>query len=156
MIIIDFDASATALTGYKDVDKLQTSLFTSTVFIMPVRFQANGIELFGFEDDPWSEAPVMCLATEVVEIVKELKSTIKENYIIIEGPGDIEFTMIDNENVKIDFYEGSEHIITTVKYDELLEALLKYSKKLRKFLWERVPELNDHPYWGPWLRGERD
>jgi hypothetical protein len=38
--------------------------------------------------------------------------------------------MIDNENVKIDFDEGSEHIITIVKYDELLEALLKYAQKV--------------------------
>lgn len=91
----------------------------------------------------------MSLASDGLLAVKCLKKSRKEHYSIIEGPGDIDFSMIDNMNVKIDFHNSSKHIVNNVKYDELLKAFEKFAEKVREFLWERVPQLNDHPYWGP-------
>ncbi len=146
MIIIDFKIDDFALIKHRGsrIDQLPSYFFTSTLFIMPLRFQASGIELFGFEDDPWGSGPIMCLATEAFNIVKNLKTIKKKLYIFIEGPGDIEFSMIDNENVKIDFDEGSEHIITIVNYDELLDAFRRYSEKVRNYLREYVPQMSQH------------
>jgi hypothetical protein len=59
-------------------------------------------------------------------------------------------------NVNVIFFNSSERENVTANYNELLEAFKKFADKVRKFMWERVPQLNEHPYWGPWLRGERD
>lgn len=152
MIIIDFEIDETELAESLAGDITQDDYvcFVSTMFIMPVKFQIDDYILF------ISSAPIMSLASDGLLTVKELKNTKKEYYSIIEGPGDIDFFMIDNINVKLDFHDSSNHTIKIVNYDELLKAFEKFAEKVRKFLWERVPQMNDHPYWGPWLRGERD
>jgi hypothetical protein len=158
MILIDFkiDEAMLAEDLEEDITKHEECTFVISMFIMPVRMQINGIDLFEYNNDPWSEAPIMNLASNGLLSVKRLKNKKKVTYPIIEGPGDLEFNMIDEINVNIDFFTGSRHVITTSKYDELLEAFQKFAEKVRKFLWVRVPQINDHPYWGPWLRGERD
>ncbi|MBA3238337.1 MAG: hypothetical protein H0T62_08350 [Parachlamydiaceae bacterium] len=127
------------------IEQIDPAHFTSTFFILPIRFQIDNIKLFDIDGNPWCDAPIMSLATEVVDVVKNLKTTRKEMYIFIEGPGDIEFTMVDNENVRIDC-DAYNHTTITVKYNVLLEALLKYENKVRIFLSDGLPEMCNHPY----------
>ncbi len=158
MILLDFkiDENALAEDLEDDITKYQGCLFVLSFFIMPIRMQINGIEYFEYKKEPWSYAPIMNLATEGLESIKQLKTKKIVTYPIIEGPGIFEFTMMDNSNVNVNFSNGSRHFVSIVNYDELIEAFQSFAEKVRTFLKKRVPQINEHPYWGPWLRGERD
>jgi hypothetical protein len=159
MMLIDFKVDEEELRNSLDDDITKEEFniaYTSVMFIMPIRIQVNGIELFELNGDPWCEAPLLSIASDGLFYVKALKHSGKEEFRIIEGPGEIEFTMIDKTSVKLDFYDGAKHTVTVVKYDELLEAFEKFADKVRKFLRERAPQINENSYWGPWLRGECD
>lgn len=152
MITIEFEIDEIELENSmeEDVTREDHVSFVTTMFIMPVKFQINNEILFD------SSAPIMSLASDGLLTIKNLMKTKKEHLSIINGPGDIDFHMIEDKMVKIDFYDSSTHTLVSVNYDELLDAFKKFAEKVRKFFWQRVPQLNDHPYWGPWLRGERD
>jgi hypothetical protein len=75
---------------------------------------------------------------------------------MLEGPGDFKFTLMDDRKVEVVFFNSSERILEIVSYEELLDAFQKFANKARAILREKVPQLNEHPYWGPWLRGEKD
>lgn len=159
MVILDFEIDEEELKNSLEegVENEKTVCFVSTMFLMPLRMRLNELEIFGTNEDYWSPGPIMDLATSGLTIIKELRENRKEDYEIIEGPGDFIFTMISDEDVYVKFSsESGKKYATTVKYDEILEAFEKFTEKVRKFLWERVPQINNHPYWGPWLRGDRE
>ncbi len=158
MIFIEFkiDENTLAENLEMDITEYQACSFVVSIFIMPVRMQMNGIDLFKSQDDPWAEAPIMNLASNGLLSVKDLKKEKRVSYSVLEGPGDFEFTLIDETQVKVDFFDCNKHTILIVKYEELLSAFQQFANKVRVFLWERVPQMNNHPYWGPWLREERD
>ncbi len=158
MIEIDFkiDEEALAADLEEDLPNLDESLFYLSIFVMPVRMIINDIDLFELNNDPWCRAPLIEVANRGLETIKALKTQRGAYWTIIEGPGDIDFTMLDENCVVLDFNSGSKHVIVNAKYQELLEAFQKFANKVREFIWERVPQLNEHPYWGPWLRGEHD
>ncbi len=158
MIEIDFkiDEEVLAEDLEGDIPNLDETFFLYSRFVMPVRMKIDDIDLFEWNNDPWCEAPIIYIASTGIDITKNLKIQKKTFWPIIEGPGNIELTMLDEHNVELDLNTGSRHVIVTAKYQELLEAFQKFANKVREFIWERVPQLNEHPYWGPWLRGERD
>lgn len=139
-----------------DIPNEDESLFEMSYFVMPIRFNVNGNELFENHGSPWASGPILSLASSGLIAVKDILTTKKEKHLIIDGPGSIEFTLVDNKKVEAAFVISSERIAEIVNYDALLEAFQKFADKARIFLEERVPQLNEHPYWGPWLRGERD
>src|SRR5262249_8290154 len=105
MIEIDFEVDEEELNDNfeSELDKLDYDLFVITMFIMPVRFKVDDIDVFEYKDDPWSTMPIINLASNGLLVVKRLKKSGKEEYSLIEGPGDFYFSMIDNENVKIKY-----------------------------------------------------
>ncbi len=158
MIIIDFkiDENELAENLDNDIPNVDYVLFVTTLFIMPVRFRINESDLFEINNDPWAEMPIINFASEGVQKIKKLLITRKEVYTLLEGVGVLQFIMEDEKNVKIIFNDSAKSIVNNVNYKELLEALQKFANKVRKFFWDRVPQINEHPYWGPWLREERD
>lgn len=157
MVIVDFKVDEEELIESlePDMSNIDDCIFVSTIFLMPSRMRVNEFELFEFKGQ-WLPAPIISLASGGLSAVERLKVTRKEKYIIVEGPGDITFRMIDEKKVNLFFKGDVKTVDTVVSYDELLEAFQKFAEKVRKFLWERAPQINNHPYWGPWLRGERD
>ena len=157
MILIEFEVDESELAENLEEDIVSIDLvsFVLTLFIMPVRFQINGIELFEYKGDLWATMPIMNLASNGLLSVVKLKEARVKTYELLEGPGTMYFRMLENDNVEF-IYDGVRQVITTVKYSELLEAFQNFADKVRKFIWERVPQMNEHPYWGPWLRGEKD
>ena len=159
MIILDFQVDEeeleNCLAGIEDgIENIDSGCFVTTMFLMPLRMCLTGLEIFKInEKNCWSQGPIMDLATLGLMAIRELKWKKKDEHQIIEGPGDFVFTMIGDEDVYVEFTRG---YAITVKYDALLEAFEKYSEKVRNFLKVRAPQINDHPYWGPWLRGERE
>ena len=161
MIEIDFIVDEEQLTeslseeGCEKIENEDYVSFLVTIFIMPVKMQVNNLEIFGYQDDIWSPMPIMNVASEGVLTIKSLKNSKQEEYQLMQEPGFFIFTMIDDNNVILR-YEGLKTLQITVPYDELLNAFVKFAEKVRKFMKERVPQLNEHAYWGPWLRDERD
>ena len=120
---------------------------------MPIRFGVNGIELFKDRSkDIWASGPILSLACGGLLALQEAKNLGKTTYNILEGPIIIEFIMLDDGSIQIKHNEKK----VIANYNELVEAFHNFADKIRKFIWERVPQLNNHPYWGQWLRGERE
>jgi hypothetical protein len=141
MITLDFQVDEEELKECLDeternIESIDEGCFVTTMFLMPLRMSLNGLEIFRIKEDCWSPGPIMDLATYGLMTVKKLKKSRKEEHLIIEGPGEFTFTMVDDEDVYVKFTGGYS---TTVKYDELLEAFEKYAEKVRTFLKERVP-----------------
>lgn len=158
MVLIDFKVDENELAENLDneLDKLKDCFFVSTLFIMPVRIQIEEFEIFEFDNDPWAEMPIMNIASAGLRKIKELKIEGTKKYDLPEGAGLLEFNMLDEKNVKVSYTGFTKPFVTLTSYNELLNAFEKFAEKVRMFLWERAPQINNHPYWGPWLRGERD
>ncbi len=158
MIIVDFLIDDTSLAEdlEMDIPNEEESLFEMSYFVMPVRFNVNENELFKGQKKSWATVPILSLASSGLIAVKDLLKTKKEKYTMLEGPGDFEFTLMDDRKVEIAFFNSTRKVLEIVNYEELLDAFQKFANKARAFLKERVPQLNEHPYWGPWLREEKD
>lgn len=139
----------------KNLQEPEDSVFISSIFSMPLRMKICNLELFKLKK-VWQSGPIIGFASEGVATIKKLKISGKEHYGIIKGPGDLFFTMLTDEIVRVEFLGLSGKFDVIVGYEDLLKAFLKFANKVRKFLRERAPQINDHPYWGPWLRGEKD
>ncbi len=144
MILIDFkvDEEVLAEDLEEDIPNLDKTFFFFSMLLMPIRLKIGDMDLFEHNNDPWCEAPLLEVASTGLKTIKNLKIKKRVYWCIFEGPGNIEFTLIDENNIKVDFIPGSRHVIVTAKYEELLEAFQKFANKVREFIWERVPQLN--------------
>lgn len=158
MVNVDFliDEVSLAEDLEMDIPSEEVDLFEMSYFVMPIRFNANGTELFENYGSPWASGPILSLASSGLIAVKDLLKSKKEEHFILDGLGNMKFTLVDDKIVEIAFFNSTQRIVEIVNYKDLLEAFQKFASKARAFLKERVPQLNEHPYWGPWLRGERD
>ena len=150
MILIEFEVDENELAENLEGDIVEIDYvsFVLTLFIMPVRFQVNGIELFEYKGDLWArDDPIMNLASNGLLAVINLNSSKIKKYNLLEGPGTMYFRMIEDDNVEF-IYDGVRQVVTTVKYSELLEAFQKFADKVRKFIWERVPQNERTPLLG--------
>jgi hypothetical protein len=98
MILIEFQVDELALAeNLKDDISSETRVsFVVTMFLMPVRFQVEGVDLFEYNGDPWAEMPIMNMASEGLMAVKDLRITGKEEYDLMQEPGTFYFTMVNN------------------------------------------------------------
>lgn len=159
MIIFEFRIDEVELAEDLEFDlkNLDLDLFVLTVFIFPVRLNINGVEFFRYNrPDPqkyWDSMPIINLASNGLIYVKSIPEQGNVEYDIPEGGGVLNFTMLPQNQVSVTFGK-SIHVI--VPYQELLTAFENFAANVRAFLNEKVPQMHQHPYWGPWLRGERD
>ncbi len=130
-----------------------------TYFLMPTKFVINGEDLFydtkRKKKDEWYEMPLIDWSTNILGIIKNLPKKKKDKYVFShESYRNIEFEMINIKNVKLTYTGTMKEFI--VNYEELLNAFLKFEKKVKRFLNKRVPELKEHPYWGAWVKDEAE
>lgn len=154
MIEIDFKIDEEELLedlSFK-LEEVSNATFVLTMFMMPMRIVVNQVDLL---DNSWADMPIMNIASNGLLAIQDLKEKGETIYSLPEGTGDIVCTMLNNNDVELS-YSGFTNVKTIVTYDELERAFRVFADKVRKFLWERAPQMNNHPYWGPWLRGERD
>lgn len=158
MISLDFEIDETELkiNIEDEPENADLDLIVLTYFIMPVRFQVNGIDFFKFPlnnpSDPWVPLPIVNIATDGLYSIKKLKVKKRIKYDLPEGAGLLQFEFFDIDKVRIIY--SVNHIDISVNYEKLLEAFEKFTDKVKKFLNERVPQMRKHPYWGSWIRGE--
>lgn len=158
MILLDFkiDEKALAEDLKEDILNEDEDFLLISYFFMPVRMKFNQYELFEYEGDPWCEMPLLYVASGL-KAVEKAKQIGQKGFILIEGPGEFVFTMINERtDVVVTYSDGLKLIVTVVSYIKLFEAFKIFENRVREFIWERVPLINKHPYWGPWLRGEKD
>ena len=115
--------------------ELDESLIPVTLFIMPVRLQINGKELFEFtrinDTDPWIGMPIVGLATEGLYKIRQIPTLRKVIYNLPDGVGIIEFNSVDNNRVRV-LYKNN-NIDEIVSYAELLQVFENFALKLSNF-----------------------
>ena len=138
--------------------ELDESLIPVTLFIMPVRLQINGKELFEFtrinDTDPWVGMPIVGLATEGLYKIRQIPTLRKVIYNLPDGVGIIEFNSVDNNRVRV-LYKNN-NIDEIVSYAELLQVFENFALEVKQFLNERVPKIRGYSFWGAWVRGEEE
>jgi hypothetical protein len=123
---------------------------------MPVKFMISGKDIF-YDDikNPWYDMPLIDFSTTLLGIIKNLPKKKKNKFVFThEGYKDILFEMLPNNKVRL-IYMGSMNTFI-VDYDELLKVFMKFEKEVKEFLNKDVPQFREHPYWGPWVRGEAE
>lgn len=159
MVIFDFKVDEEELAEDLEFDIVNTkyNLFALTFFMMPVRLNINGVEFFRYDrTDPknyWVGMPIINLASEGLIYVKSLPLKGRVEYDLPEVGTYLNFQMLPNNQVSITF---GKKIHVIIPYEELLKAFEDFAVNVRNFLNDRVPQMHQHPYWGPWLNGERD
>ncbi len=161
-IVLDFEINEAELAENLEEESnpryAASDLIVLTYFIMPVRIQINGKDLFAFtsinKKDPWIGMPIVNIAAEGLCIIRQIPSLKKAEFDLPEGVGIIQFTLIDNDKVKVVYKDNDINEI--VSYNDLLQAFLDFNDKVKKFLNERVPKMREHYFWGAWVRGEEE
>ncbi len=161
-IVLDFEINEAELAENLEEESnpryAASDLIVLTYFIMPVRMQINGKELFAFtkinDTDPWIGMPIANIAVEGLYAIRQIPTLGKADFDLPEGAGIIQFTLIDNNKVKVVYKKNN--IDEIVSYTDLLQAFLDFNDKVKKFLNERVPQMREHPFWGAWVRGEEE
>ena len=127
-----------------------------TCFLMPVRFQIHGKDVFYNKKAPkfghWFTMPLLDVVTMGLGHIEILPQKKKTEWWLHESGGKVHFKMMSGNKVKVTFTSHDE--VFYVDYNELLQAFMNFRERVLKFLNERVPQLQDHSYWGPWLKGE--
>ncbi len=154
MVTIDFKIDEEELKEDLecDLDTLDSGFFVFTMFMMPVKIIINRID-FLTPPCTWIHLPIMDIASNGLIVIKNLTPNVIKDYELPEGAGKFVFKLLETGKVTIEFRDTKK---TIVNYDELLEAFQSFAERVRIFLKKRAPQINEHPYWGPWLRGERD
>ena len=156
-MLLEFQIDDGALAADREIDPrtADTAALQETYFLMPTRLQVHQDELLavppqGKKDaSPWLELPILHVATVGLQKVKEL---CKEGQSIYTLPG---------SGWRLGFQTSGQDILihsevngrqSCVHYAELLAAFEHFASTAREVLSHKVPELQDHPYWGKWLR----
>jgi hypothetical protein len=169
MIKLDFIIDENILKEDKSTDIINTDagILEQTYFVFPVRFIANGIEMFeeshktnilvGSLDELgnlvsenkqtiscWLPIPMLNIGIIGLDQVKricngEVKTTL---YTIPEIGESLKFTFLGET---IEIYSSINGYISQVNRTELLEHFVKFSNDIRDALFQKVPELVNHP-----------
>ncbi len=161
MIEVDFKINDEYLT--KDylhlIEEESEVVLRTTCFLMPTMFLINGVDIFHNKKypqlGPWHDMPIIGWTTEILALIKNLPKKKNDKYVFShEGYHDILFEMKKNGKVKLIYKETKSEFI--VDYEELLNAFLKFEKKVKRFLNKYVPKLKEHPYQGNWLKNKAE
>ncbi len=159
MIEIEFKIKKSEIT--KDILKLVKTADKDTIlityFLMPTKFLIDGKDIFFNkkypEHGPWYEMPLVDWAAYFLSEIRALPQKRKINHGFWHmGHDDILLEMLKDNKVKLTDISTRNQFI--VDYEELLNAFLKFEKKVKRFLNKYVPELKEHPYWGNWLKNK--
>lgn len=156
MIIFEFKFNKRdlAVISAKDITSVPYSNFLHTHLRLPVRLNINGVELFRFDNpsphDYWCHMAILGFAAALLQDIRALPEIGNTVHQLIQGTA-FHFQMIPQNKVSIKF---GEKIHLIVDYEELLAAFEHFAANTRIFLNEHVPQLNQHRFWGRWLRGE--
>jgi hypothetical protein len=149
-----------------------------TYFVLPVRLAVDGMEVLEYPrreprvmwagdpvtrelvpipstdtgPGPWLELPVLHVATIGLETVRGLAESDTATYML-PGADHIRFARV-GECVQISV--GHTGPSASAPYQQVLDAFERFAGEVRRLLAREVPEILEHPYWGPWIQGAVD
>lgn len=166
VIILDFKEDTESMIEDGGViHAVPTAALEYTCFCLPTRFQCGGFDLFNDgraesiltaasngdlslterarEQPVWLPLPaigfhmglLLCLSGEASELE-------------LFGQGNLRFT-VNTGTISIHSYINGRSGLEA--RDDMVMAFLDYSQRLRKYLSESVPALQDHPSWPIWF-----
>jgi hypothetical protein len=130
-------------------------------FACDVRLTINGVEMFEHPDWagdgerllPALGVTLLSIGPEGLEAVRRAKNDGSSGYGFIEGAGDVDFKLDGDQMLITSHIFGMPERSVRVPYAELLARWEHFCNEIRSYLWEQVPQLREHAFWGAWLRG---
>lgn len=132
-------AADAADAAHEDATVLQMSYFE-----MPVRLLVNGVELFG------SEPPLPLLDVAVVGL-RAVRRAAAEGSAAYGIPNVGATLSLRRAGTLLEMTTTPKGTQASAPATEAVEAWEAFARRVRALLHERVPGLQEHPVWGPWL-----
>jgi len=169
MVVLEFHVDAAIIAadcGIGDLRKADRVAIYQTYFMMPVRLRIGAIEILELDlpdnlpprhpvwrmpSPAWQELPLLHVATVGLDTIRETRQVGVSRYDVPED-GTLYLTM-NGADVAV-MSSNRPTMIGRAPYCELLDAFEQFADQVRETLGQECPELKEHPYWGPWFRGE--
>jgi hypothetical protein len=157
-MLLEFQVDEEALAADRKIDPrtADAAALQETYFLMPTRLQVQQEELFAVPPkdqrkhaSPWLELPILHVATVGLQKVKEIGKQGQSIYTLPGSGWRLRFEACGQDVLIHSEVNGRQ---SCVHYTELLAAFEHFASTTRAVLSHKVPELQDHPYWGKWLR----
>jgi hypothetical protein len=174
MIVLTIDTSG--LKDYKNdqsIIQADAAVLGVTGFELPVMLLVNNTNLFEITpkkdivvnsmgnqsiesistgaNSSWLTLPVLNFALNGLEVVKKVYQGESIEFILPEVGSRLRFRSIDN---MVEIYSGINKKTAITDSQELLQAFEDFLAEVKRALRDEVPQLLEHPYWGPWLKEE--
>jgi hypothetical protein len=160
-MLLEFQIDEAALAADREVDPrtADAAALQETYFLMPTRLQVHQDELFaaplqGYRKDasPWLELPILHVATVGLQKVKDICKQGQSTYTLPGSGWRLRFQASGQDILIHSEVNGRQ---SCVHYTELLAAFEHFASIVKEVLSRKVPELQEHPYWGTWLRAKQ-
>ena len=157
-MLFEFQVDDGALAADREIDPrtADAAALQETYFLMPTRLQVHQDELLAVppqgnrkDASPWLELPILHVATVGLQKVKDICT---EGQSIYTLPGSGWRLRFQTSGQDVLIHSEVNGLQSCVHYAELLAAFEHFASTAREVLSHKVPELQDHPYWGKWLR----
>jgi hypothetical protein len=157
-MLLEFQADEETLAADREIDlrTADAAALQETYFLMPTRLQVHQDELFavppkGHRKDasPWLELPILHVATVGLQKVKDICKQGQSIYTLPGSGWRLRFQASGQDILIHSEVNGRQ---SYVHYAELLAAFEHFASTAREVLSRKVPELQENPYWGKWLR----
>jgi hypothetical protein len=131
-MLLEFQVNEAALAADREVDPrtADAGALQETYFLMPTRLQVHQDELFAVPP-------------------KALRTT-------YTWPGSGWRLRFQTSGQEVLIHSEVNGHQSCAHYTELLAAFEHFASTVREVLSRKVPELQEHPYWGKWLREKQD
>lgn len=157
-MLLEFQIDEGTLAADREIDPrtADAAALQETYFLMPTRLQVHQEELFavppkGHRKDvsPWLELPILHIATVGLQKVKDIGKQGQSIYTLPGSGWRLRFQASGQDVLMHSEVNGRQ---SCVRYTELLAAFEHFASTVREVLSHKVPELQENPYWGKWLR----
>ena len=157
-MLLEFQVDEAALAADREVDPrtADAAALQETYLLMPTRLQVHQDELFAVplkdhrkDASPWLELPILHVATVGLQKVKDICKQSQSTYTLLGSGWRLHFQASGQDVLIHSEVNGRQ---SCVHYTELLAAFEHFASTVKEVLRHKVPELQEHPYWGKWLR----
>jgi hypothetical protein len=160
-MLLEFQVDEAALAADREVNPrtADAAALQETYFLMPTRLQVHQEELFAVplkgnrkDASPWLELPILHVATVGLQKVKDI---CKQGQSIYTLPGSGWRLRFQASGQDVLIHSEVNGCQSCVHYPELLAAFEHFASAVKEVLHRKVPELQEHPYWGTWLKAKQ-
>ena len=181
-VVLDFQVDKIVIDEDKRIDLVNGSSapIGVTYFIMPVRLNVAGVELFeqpvsdyyrtvlinepgghilrpieqkiALSPSPWLELPILHVAKYGLSAVREALQKGRATYHLPESGDRLHFERSGNDMVIHSEVNGR---VSRVAHKDLLHGFEEFAFHVREVLNHEIPQLKNHSEWGGWFTQTR-